>query len=689
MTSSNQLASTNNTLLVCNCQRSMEIDGAKLATALALPGSLTVHTELCRGQLAVFEAAIAKGGPVHVACQQEAPLFDEVAAEKGADESALRFTDIRDRAGWTQTKGGALPKMAALIAAAAYDEKPAGQLTLKSDGVCLVYGAGQQALDVALELAGRLSVTLLLTDTADVMPPRTASISIARGIIRTAKGHLGAFAVDVDGYAQALPSSRRQFEFTLPRNGAASTCDLILDLSGRTPLFADSARRDGYIRVDPHHPAAVAKAMFKAADLVGEFEKPRYVAYNPDICAHARSAKVGCSNCLDVCPTGAIMPDGDHVVIDPAVCGGCGSCSAVCPTGAVAYDYPTRGDLAARAQLLLQTYARAGGTRPILLLGDDIHGWPMVSAMARFGRGLPPHVLPLTLSSVFQLGHDALAVMLAAGAEQIVILTPPDHVGERPALDAQVAILSALLIELGHSQSRVHVIEEVDPDAVEAAMYALAALPAMKPAAFTVKGSKREVARLALSKLHDAAPLKPEVVTLPKGAPYGRISIDTKGCTLCLSCVGACPVNALADHPERPEIAFTEAACVQCGICVATCPETVITLEPRYNFTNAALSPVVLNTQEPFCCVSCGKAFGAKASIDKVVAKLKGHAMFNDESKLRLIQMCDLCRITTMAEGESDPFRAAARPIVRTTADYLNAEAQAKATGRKPEDFLN
>jgi hypothetical protein len=45
-------------------------------------------------------------------------------------------------------------------------------------------------------------------------------------------------------------------------------------MSGGTPLFADAQRRDGFLHVDPSHPAAVARAMFKVTDLVGEFEKP-------------------------------------------------------------------------------------------------------------------------------------------------------------------------------------------------------------------------------------------------------------------------------------------------------------------------------------------------------------------------------------------------------------------------------
>ena len=100
-------------LLVCNCQRTMEIDGRRLAEALGLPEALPVHTELCRSQMAAFEAGLTPGATVHVACTQEAPLFREVAAEKG--EADLAFTNIRERAGWCADKPAALPKMAALL----------------------------------------------------------------------------------------------------------------------------------------------------------------------------------------------------------------------------------------------------------------------------------------------------------------------------------------------------------------------------------------------------------------------------------------------------------------------------------------------------------------------------------------------------------------------------------------------
>ena len=217
-------------------------------------------------------------------------------------------------------------------------------------------------------------------------------------------------------------------------------------MSGGTPLFSSAERRDGYFHVDPKHPASVAKAMFDISDLVGEFEKPLYVSYDASICAHGRSGKVGCSNCLDNCPMSAIAPDGDNVVIDPLVCGGCGNCSAMCPTGAVSYSYPRRKDLIGRTQTLLEAYAKAGGKNPVLLLHDERHGSALISAMARFGNGLPANVLPVSMFSATQPAHDYLLAAIASGAGQVVILGAPDRADQFAAVENQVAMANAFCV---------------------------------------------------------------------------------------------------------------------------------------------------------------------------------------------------------------------------------------------------
>jgi ferredoxin len=184
---------------------------------------------------------------------------------------------------------------------------------------------------------------------------------------------------------------------------------------------------------------------------------------------------------------------------------------------------------------------------------------------------------------------------------------------------------------------------------------------------------KRDVLRLALRELHRVSPTPVDVIALPDDAPFGAIEVNVEGCTLCLSCVSACPTGALSDNPDRPTLAFTEDACVQCGLCKATCPEKVITLKPQLDFRAATALPRIIKEEEPFACTRCGKPFGVKSSIDRVIAKLAGkHWMYQGgESRIELLKMCDDCRVIEISRQEFDPHGAPARPKPRTTDDYL------------------
>jgi ferredoxin len=186
-------------------------------------------------------------------------------------------------------------------------------------------------------------------------------------------------------------------------------------------------------------------------------------------------------------------------------------------------------------------------------------------------------------------------------------------------------------------------------------------------------GGKREVLRHSLRELHAVAPARPDVISLPADAPFGTIVVDAEGCTLCLSCVSACPTGALSDDPQKPMLRFSEDACVQCGLCRATCPEKVIALEPQIDFRAATAQARVIKQEEPFPCIRCGKPFGVKSTIERVAAKLEGkHWMYKDsKSRLDLIKMCDDCRVTVTTEQQFDPFGAPQRPRPRTTDDYL------------------
>ncbi len=670
------------TVLLCDCEGTMSLDGAALAKACGGEGELPIHNHLCRVQMDRFQASLDDGAPLIVACTQEAPLFSEVAAEQAPD-AALGFVNIRERAGWSE--GDATAKIAALLNEAAMDVAPSPTVTLTSSGRCLVYGAGDQALDVAGQLTNRLEVTLLLTDGADASPPLVTLVPYFRGTILRAGGHLGAFTVTVANQASVTVSSRKTLEFGAPGQENDITCDLILDLSGGAPLFPGAERRDGYLRPDPGNPAAVQKALYDLSALVGEFEKPRYVAYDADLCAHSRSGIVGCSLCLDICPTAAITPTDDTVAFDPFVCAGCGQCAAVCPSGAVRYAMPSAEDTLQRLRGLLLAYFKAGGENPVLLLHDIPHGDQLIAMMARHGRGLPANVLPFALNEVTQTGLDFLLAALAYGAERIAIVLSPAKAGERDGLDAQIEIADALMGGLGLGEGRIEVLDESDPEKIEALLHDAAPLGSGVRASFLPLGGKRTVMQLALGDLHRAAENPLDILSLPASAPFGRIRIDTEGCTLCLACVGACPTSAIRDNPESPEVSFTEQLCVQCGLCRNTCPEKVITLEPRYNFAGSARDPEVLHSEEPFECIRCGTPFGVKSAIERIVEQLAGkHSMFQGENAGDLIKMCDNCRVNVQFEDGAFNQGMARRPM-RTTEDDLREREERRERGEEED----
>jgi ferredoxin len=655
-------------VLLCSCEDTMPLADGTVRKACR-GAEVKTARQLCRAELDRFRAAAATGRPVTVACTQEAPLFAETAGE-AADQ--ILFANIRETAGWSADAEAAGAKISALIAAAAEPRPPTPFVTLESEGVVLVYGRDARAIEAAKLLEAHLDVTVLLTRPTDVAPARVTAFPVVRGTIRSAKGHLGAFELTVDDYATPAPSSRGALTFGPARDDTTSRCDIVLDLTGGTPLFPAPDLRDGYLRADPGDPGAVLRAVLEARDLVGTFDKPRYVTFAEHLCAHSRSRIVGCSRCLDLCPTGAIAPAGDHVAIDAAVCAGCGQCAAVCPTGAASYALPPADALMRKLRTLLSVYREAGGDAPVVLMHDDEHGGALIDALARHGDGLPANVLPLCVNEVTQVGIETVAAAFAYGASALRFLLRARPRHDVAGLRRTIALAEPILVGLGFGGGRVATIETDDPDALGEALGAIApAEPCPHPASFAPVGAKRDVMRLALRELQRAAPTPVDVVALPAGAPFGAIEIDTQGCTLCLACVSACPTGALMDNPDRPMLRFAEDACVQCGLCKATCPEKVITLKPQIDFRAATASARVLNEEEPFCCIRCGKPFGVKSTIERVAAKLEGrHWMFKGQAqRLEVLKMCDDCRVAAMSEQEFDPYGA--RPKVRTTEDYL------------------
>ncbi|MGB6056365.1 MAG: 4Fe-4S dicluster domain-containing protein [Burkholderiaceae bacterium] len=682
---------------VCNCNHTMPLDaaaGAKLGAALG-SGPLTVSSQLCRREIGDFLEAADGVDDVVIACTQERALFAELAQQRKS-MAPLRFVNVRETGGWGKEAKQALPKMAALLAAAALpDPEPVPVVGYRSGGRTLVIGAADQALPWAARLREQLDVSVLLTAGDGGQWLGEHAFPLYSGQSVTVAGWLGAFEVrwqqhnpiDLETCTRcmacidACPESAIDLTFQIDldkckdHRSCVAACgaigaidfartetarsgsyDLVFDLAP-TPALRMHQLPQGYFAPGLDQ-ARQARDALRMAQLVGEFEKPRFFRYKEKLCAHGRNEKIGCNACIDVCSAEAIRGDGNHVRIEPSLCAGCGACTTVCPSGAIEYAYPRPADMGIRIKTMLDAYERAGGRQAALLLHDKEHGASVIEQTGRLamagGRGIPARVLPVDLHHIASAGADLWLAALAYGATNVAVLaTGAEAPQYLDALQQQMEFAQAIVSGLGYPGRHFELIRAADAAQLEQALYALA--PAAAPAAratFHVAADKRGTLDFAIEHLVRQAPAAPQEIALPAAAPFGTVELNTAACTLCMACVGACPESALMDSSDLPQLRFVEKNCVQCGLCEKTCPEQAITLRPRLLLTDEVRKPRVINEAQPFHCIRCAKPFGTLQMINNMTAKLALHGAF--AGNLDRIKMCADCRVIDMMENKGE-----------------------------------
>lgn len=521
-------------------------------------------------------------------------------------------------------------------------------VTYHSRGHALLLGSAQATYSAARLLQGRglASLTLMFIDE----PAQQEALSsgnepliehcLSPGQLQRLhiSGHLGAFQVELrsaDGeqlnLAQAL-IERSVFDIVLDMTGAEHSVNA---LSWELPP-------PGYVQLDWAMAGNPGEAIDSVAELIGEFDKPRYFQVNSDLCAHSSSGNIGCTRCLDVCPTDAITSHKgrieSRIEIDPFLCQGVGSCTSACPTGAIEFRLPETHRQQDTLGGWLTAYREAGGQVPVMrFITQDA-----LDMERQTGVVTPGYVLDAPLEELGAAGHDQWLTALANGAAEVRIhlyeAMPPRL---STFLNNQLAQAHSVLEALGHDAARIQFIEPNDSAARDA-------LPALMPLTDTalalLEPDKRLRLNRVLERLAELGAPSGKRHPMPNGAAYGAIEVDSSACTLCYACVSNCPTPALSAGGDTPSLSFREADCIQCGLCEKTCPEDAISLLPGFLASPERQTRHICHSEAPFECISCGKPFATVSTVAAIKQKLAHHPYFAGEAMARL-EMCEDCRV--------------------------------------------
>ncbi len=367
------------------------------------------------------------------------------------------------------------------------------------------------------------------------------------------------------------------------------------------------------------------------------------VSHTAAACQYSGRLDLGCSLCVDNCPHGALEKTENGIRLDHLLCADCGNCVSVCPTGAMQNGRLTDPDF---VRYIRNVDLPDSAT---LVVGEEDalrDVWWYSRNEERYNSVFLQYPNPQCLSCYH------LLCLFCAGAARIVLLGQP---GKR--LQCEIDKANHLTTTLfGCSCVETVKTDQVD-DVLSLAQREVAHPLSRSSRAFFqgLEDVNRRAGFVAiLESLVAVSPIEAkgdtELVIDPaeSGLEFLEMSCAEDGCTHCYACINECKMRALRTDEDEQELQYVPGLCVGCGLCVGVCPENVLSLQHATSLNASYFNQRRLAFSEPARCKGCGKVFGARKSLDRVMAILADKERFDREH----FEYCGECRVIRLFEAE-------------------------------------
>lgn len=338
--------------------------------------------------------------------------------------------------------------------------------------------------------------------------------------------------------------------------------------------------------------------------------------FSPTRCVRALSVNSICTQCGDVCPTGAVTITERLPAINQAQCVGCGGCVAVCPTEALKledfdgteffFSFAAEEENLVSCQKNVPCIAALSAEHLIGLCGLK-QGLRLDTGHCG-GCKIGEKVLEWALPAVENVNYLLEAIESPYSVE-CVALGYQDVSNESGQKDRRDFFKTFHLHQIGKIRSDFE--KEIQKKTDEHVEFALGSADTQALRAKKIT-ERRKLFFTALKRRE-----KPETFHVVESAKIAFTSqklMDETKCTACEMCHRVCPTAALTSDIRHSKIDFDPFLCVKCHLCHDVCETDAITLSPSYNLKEWFL-PTVQNliTYAIRRCDECGIPFSSVA----------------------------------------------------------------------------